>query len=122
VSGPGSERDLVSDVVAGEPGVLDLAGALDVPGLAGLLAGAAVAITNNSGGAHLADAVGTPVAVLFAGTEQVEQFAPRSVRSAVLGVPTPCTPCRQLRCPFELQCLDVPPDEVVAAALRLRRN
>jgi hypothetical protein len=62
------------------------------------------------------------VAVLFAGTEQVEQFAPRSVRSAVLGVPTPCTPCRQLRCPFELQCLDVPPDEVVAAALRLRRN
>jgi ADP-heptose:LPS heptosyltransferase len=122
VAGPGSERDLVADVVAGEPGVLDLAGALDVPGLAGLLAGAAVAITNNSGGAHLADAVGTPVAVLFAGTEQVEQFAPRSVRSAVLGVPTPCTPCRQLRCPFELQCLDLPPDEVVAAALRLRRN
>jgi len=122
VSGPGSERDLVADVVAGEPGVLDLAGALDVPGLAGLLAGAAVAITNNSGGAHLADAVGTPVAVLFAGTEQVEQFAPRSVRSAVLGVPTPCTPCRQLRCPFELQCLDVPPDEVMAAALRIRRG
>ena len=116
VSGPESERDLVAEVVAGEPGVLDLAGALDVPGLAGLLAGAAVAITNNSGGAHLADAVGTPVAVLFAGTEQVEQFAPRSVPNALLGVPTPCTPCRQLRCPFELQCLDVPPDDVVAVA------
>jgi len=105
--------------VSAEPGVVALAGTLDVPGLAGLLAGAAVAITNNSGGAHLADAVGTPVAVLFAGTELAAQYQPRSVPSAVLGVPTPCTPCRQLRCPFELQCLDVPPDEVVDAALRL---
>ncbi|MCE0767906.1 hypothetical protein LWC35_34145 [Pseudonocardia kujensis] len=119
VSGPAAEEELVRSVADGLPGVHPLAGALDVPGLAGLLAGAAVAVTNNSGGMHLADAVGTPVTVLFAGTEDVDQYRPRSVPAAVLGRPVSCSPCRQFRCPFALECLDVPPAEVVAAALDL---
>lgn len=119
VSGPPAERDLVNTVVSGAPGVVGLAGALDVPGLAGLLAGAAVAVTNNSGGMHLADAVGTPVVALFAGTEDEDQFRPRSVPAVVLRVPTWCSPCRQFRCPFDLECLDVPPETVVAAAVDL---
>jgi ADP-heptose:LPS heptosyltransferase len=119
VSGPAAEEELVRSVAEGLPGVHPLPGALDVPGLAGLLAGAAVAVTNNSGGMHLADAVGTPVAVLFAGTEEVDQYRPRSAPAAVLNRPVSCSPCRQFRCPFALECLDVPPDEVVAAALGL---
>lgn len=120
VCGPASERELVR-VVAGRdtPGVLGVSGELEAPGLAALLAGAAVVITNNSGGAHLADAVGTPVVVLFAGTELVEQYRPRSVPAVLLRVPTSCTPCRQLHCPFGLPCLDVPAREVAGAALRL---
>ena len=78
VTGPAAERDLVADVAARTPGVVALAGAFDVPDLAALLAGAAVAVTNNSGGMHLADAVGTPVVVLFAGTEEEGQYRPRS--------------------------------------------
>jgi ADP-heptose:LPS heptosyltransferase len=119
VCGPDPEYALVRAVAADEPGVHALTGELDVPGLAGLLAGAAVAVANNSGGAHLADAVGTPVVVLFAGTELVAQFRPRSGPSEVLGVPTACTPCRQFHCPFQLACLDVPAGEVADAALRL---
>jgi ADP-heptose:LPS heptosyltransferase len=120
VCGPASERELAQVVAGhGEPGVITVAGQLDVPGLAALLAGAAVVVANNSGGAHLADAVGTPVVVLFAGTELVGQYRPRSVPAAVLGVPTVCTPCRQLRCPFGLPCLDVPPGDVATAAQRL---
>jgi ADP-heptose:LPS heptosyltransferase len=119
VCGPPGERELVAEVADGQPGVVALAGALDVPGLAGLLAGAAVVVANNSGGMHLADAVGTPTVVLFAGTELVEQFRPRSVPAEVLGVPTTCSPCRQFDCPFQHECLDVPPDAVVAAALGL---
>ncbi|HZG92827.1 MAG TPA: glycosyltransferase family 9 protein [Pseudonocardia sp.] len=119
VSGPPAERDLVERVAAGVPGAVGLAGGLDVPGLAGLLAGADVVVANNSGGTHLADAVGTPVVVLFAGTELVGQYEPRSVPAAVLGRPTPCTPCRRFSCPYQLECLDVGPAEVVAAALRL---
>jgi ADP-heptose:LPS heptosyltransferase len=105
VCGPDPEYALVRAVAADEPGVHALTGELDVPGLAGLLAGAAVAVANNSGGAHLADVVA--------------QFRPRSGPSEVLGVPTACTPCRQFHCPFQLACLDVPAGEVADAALRL---
>jgi ADP-heptose:LPS heptosyltransferase len=119
VTGPAGERDLVAAVAADTPGVVALAGAFDVPDLAALLSGAAVAVTNNSGGMHLADAVGTPVVALFAGTEDEGQFRPRSVPSAVLRVPTSCSPCRQFRCPFDLECLAVTPREAASAALHL---
>lgn len=119
VSGPAAEAELVDEVAGGQPDAVAAAGGLDVPGLAALLAGAEVVVANNSGGTHLADAVGTPVVVLFAGTELAAKFRPRSVPAAVLGRPTACTPCRQFRCPFHLECLDVPPAEVAGAALRL---
>ena len=122
VTGPGAEHDLVAAVAARSPGVVPMAGAFDVPELAALLAGAVVAVTNNSGGMHLADAVGTPVVALFAGTEDEGQYRPRSVPSAVLRVPTDCSPCRQFRCPFHLECLDVAPSVAADAALRLAGN
>jgi ADP-heptose:LPS heptosyltransferase len=119
VTGPAAEGDLVADVAARTPGVVALAGAFDVPDLAALLARAAVAVTNNSGGMHLADAVGTPVVVLFAGTEEEGQYRPRSVPTAVLRVPTFCSPCRQFHCPFDLECLAIAPEDVALAALRV---
>ena len=119
VTGPAAERALVAEVAARTPGVAALAGAFDVPDLAALLAGAAVAVTNNSGGMHLSDAVGTPVVALFAGTEDEGQYRPRSVPSAVLRVPTACSPCRQFRCPFDQECLAVAPEDAASAALRL---
>jgi ADP-heptose:LPS heptosyltransferase len=122
VCGAPAERELVAAVAEGVSGAVPLAGALDVQGLAGLLAGAAVAVVNNSGGMHLADAVGTPVVALFAGTELPQQYRPRSAPAVVLGVPTPCRPCRQFTCPFAGECLDVAPDEVTDAVARLLRE
>jgi ADP-heptose:LPS heptosyltransferase len=119
VAGPAGESELVGRVAGDRPGVVALPGGLDVPALAGAVAGARVVVCNNSGGAHLADAVGVPAVVLFAGTEQVGQFRPRSVPAAVLTVPTPCAPCRQLRCPYGLECLDLAPHRVAGEALRL---
>lgn len=113
VVGTERERALVEAVTG--PGVVGLAGLLDVPALAALLQDAQVALTNNSGGMHLADAVGTPVVVLFAGTEDESQFAPRSVPARLLRVPTPCAPCRAFVCPYAHQCLDIEPAAVVAA-------
>jgi ADP-heptose:LPS heptosyltransferase len=115
VVGTAKEAGLVAAVTG--PGVVGLAGLLDVPALAGLLEGARVALTNNSGGMHLADAVGTPVVALFAGTEDESQFAPRSVPARLLRVPTPCAPCRSFSCPFAHECLDVSP-RAVADAVR----
>jgi ADP-heptose:LPS heptosyltransferase len=118
VTGTEREADLVAGV-AGEVGV-PLAGGLGLGDLAAVLADAEVVVANNSGGVHLADAVGAPVVELFAGTETVGQYAPRSTRAEVLTRPVTCAPCRQLVCPFAQECLAIGPDEVVAAARRLR--
>jgi ADP-heptose:LPS heptosyltransferase len=129
----GSEREagLVAEVVdtarsaggaaigsAGRPDVTTLP-AVPLEVFTALLRRAAVAITNNSGGMHLADAMGTPVAVTYAGTELPGDLRPRSVPAELLGRAVPCSPCRQLRCPYRHECLDVAPAELTAAALRL---
>jgi ADP-heptose:LPS heptosyltransferase len=120
VAGSAREVPLVERVVtmAAHPGVTPVP-LVPLPVFTALLARAAVAITNNSGGMHLADAVRTPVAVTYAGTERPGDLRPRSTRAALLDSPVPCSPCRQLHCPFHHECLDVPPGEVAAAALAL---
>lgn len=121
VVGTAAEADLVASITrrSASSDVLGLAGQLDVPALAALLEGAQVAVTNNSGGMHLADAVGTPVVALFAGTEDESQFAPRSVPARLLRVPTTCSPCRSFVCPYAQECLDIAPDAVLAAVREL---
>jgi ADP-heptose:LPS heptosyltransferase len=84
-----------------------------------MLQGAALALTNNSGGMHLADAVRTPLVVTFAGTEPEGEYAPRDTTAVLLRVPTRCSPCRTFDCPYAQECLDLSPDQVAAAAFRL---
>lgn len=119
VVGTEKEQPLVQAVADGTPGVVDLSGLLDVPALVATIADARLAVTNNSGGMHMADAVGTPLVALFAGTEDESQFAPRTVRSALLRVPTTCAPCRAFACPYAHECLDIAPADVVAAGREL---
>ncbi|MGH3566992.1 MAG: glycosyltransferase family 9 protein, partial [Pseudonocardia sp.] len=117
VAGTGTEVALVAEVVAAaaHPGVSALP-PMALPRFAAVVGRAAVAITNNSGGMHLADALGTPVVVAYAGTERIGDMRPRAVPAALLGVPVPCSPCRLFRCPYEHQCLDVAPERLAAAA------
>jgi ADP-heptose:LPS heptosyltransferase len=112
VAGSAREATLVEQAGGGVTG-------LDVPELAALVAGSAVVVCNNSGGAHLASAFRRPVVVLFAGTEQQAQYAPRFTPATLLTEPTPCAPCRQLRCPYAQECLDIAPEDVAEAALLL---
>jgi len=114
VVGTEAERALVEQVSGGRDA---LVGMLDVPALVAAVARAGAVVTNNSGPMHIADAVGTPQVVLFAGTETLGQYAPRSAPATVLNRPTHCTPCRAFRCPYAQECLDVEPAEVVAATL-----
>ena len=120
VAGTAAEAGLVEEVVraSGSSRVHALP-PVALPVFAALVARASVALTNNSGGLHLADAVGTPVVVTYAGTERLGDVAPRGVPAELLQVPVPCSPCRQLTCPFHLECLDVAPERVARAALRL---
>jgi ADP-heptose:LPS heptosyltransferase len=123
VTGTAREQPLVARVVEGAAHRLVQAlPVLDLPALAAVVAAAAVAVTNNSGGMHLADALGTPVAVVWSGTERVEEMAPRTVASAVLTTPVPCSPCHQFRCPYHQECLDLEPAKLAEAALQLART
>ncbi|MDB5240719.1 MAG: glycosyl transferase family protein, partial [Spirosoma sp.] len=67
----------------------NLAGLLDLPTLAALIAEAPVLIANNTGPVHLAAAVGTPIVVLYAKTNP--QHTPWQVPNRVLyfDVPVP---------------------------------
>jgi ADP-heptose:LPS heptosyltransferase len=123
VAGTAAEAGLVDEVVraAGASQVRSLP-AVGLPTFTALIARAAVALTNNSGGLHLADAVGTPVVATYAGTERLGDVAPRAVPSVLLQVPVPCSPCRQLTCPFHLECLDVAPARLARAALQLAEH
>lgn len=123
VTGTTEEQPLVHRVAQGAGHTLVRAlPRLDLAGLAAVVAAAAVAVTNNSGGMHLADALGTPVAVAWSGTERTGDVAPRGVPAALLGRPVPCSPCRQFSCPYDQECLDVDPARLATAALRLARE
>ncbi len=101
------------------PGAVSLAGETSLAELAALIDRATVVVTNNTLTMHLADAVGTPEVVLFAGTEREEQWRPRQAPARLLRRSTPCSPCYRFDCPFDRACLDLPPREVVAAVLEL---
>ena len=117
--GPG-ERDLTQHVAA--DAALDLGGATDLAGLADLLARASVVVIGNTGPAHLAAAVGTPVVSLFAPVVPAERWAPWQVPTALLGDQSaPCALTRAQTCPVPGHpCLDgVPVQDAVDAVARL---
>lgn len=98
---------------------IDLIGKTTLPQLAALIANAKLVLTNNTSTMHIADATCTPTIVMFAGTELESQWAPRNGHSRLLRRPTTCSPCYAFTCPYDLECLDIPPEELVAASLDL---
>ena len=123
VTGSAAERPLTA-LVAGRrrPGVADLGGRVDLAGLAEVLAGAEAVVVGNTGPAHLAAAVGTPVVSLFAPVVPAVRWRPWGVPLVLLGDQrAACAGSRARACPVPGHpCLDgVPVAEVVAAVERL---
>ena len=123
VTGDTSERPLTS-LVAGprRPGVVDLGGRVDLAGLARVLGGAEVVVVGNTGPAHLAAAVGTPVVSLFSPVVPAARWRPWGVAHELLGDQgAACAGSRARVCPVAGHpCLDgVSVGEVVAAVDRL---
>lgn len=100
-------------------GAIDAVGATSLSELVALVAEAQLVLTNNTSTMHIADAMGTPNVVLFAGTELESQWRPRHSPSRLLRRPTVCNPCYAFTCPYQLECLDIAPEVVVQAALKL---
>ena len=120
VTGTGKDRESASGLfeALGERS-MDLVGATGLPELAALVEGARLVLTNNTSTMHLLDALRVPGVVLFSGTELEEQWRPRSAPHRLLRRETWCSPCYAFECPYNLQCLDIPPEEVAQAGLSL---
>jgi ADP-heptose:LPS heptosyltransferase len=121
VTGGPSERELCAQVAAGAPGAVDLSGTTDLAGLAEVLAGADAVVVGNTGPAHLAAAVGTPVVSLYAPTVPAAHWRPWGVPHVLLGdQDIACAGCRSRTCPIPGQpCLDPVQVDDVAAAVAL---
>ncbi|TDC55824.1 glycosyltransferase family 9 protein [Actinomadura sp. KC345] len=122
VTGHGDEKELTASV-AGQDG-LDLGGRTTLPELASVLEGACAVVAGNTGPAHLAAAVGTPVVSLFAPTVPAARWAPFGVPMALLGDQgAPCRDSRARECPVAGHpCLSSVGAEEVAAAVEIVRT
>lgn len=120
VTGSPDERSLTAGVAAEE--ALDLGGQTRLAELADVLAGADVVVVANTGPAHLAAAVGTPVVSLFAPVVPAVRWRPWGVPHALLGdQDASCAGTRARTCPIPgHSCLaTVSPEDVVAAVEEL---
>src|SRR6185503_17576148 len=90
----GGPADRAAGRAVTPPGGVDLTGRTTLRELAGVLSGAVAVVVGNTGPAHLAAAVGTPVVSLFAPVVPLERWAPHG-EHVLLGDQN--APCRGTR-------------------------
>jgi ADP-heptose:LPS heptosyltransferase len=126
VTGGPAEADLVSHVL-GEVAPEARRRCIGAAGLpldvfAGLIQAVDAVVTNNTGPMHVAAAVKTPVAALFALTNPPEEWGPWRVPHRLLNREVSCRLCYSRVCQRGQECLRVPPAAVADAALSLMRG
>jgi ADP-heptose:LPS heptosyltransferase len=123
VTGGPDEADLTAGIAGPvRPEVLDLGGRTSFAALAEVLRGADAVVVGNTGPAHLAAAVGTPVVSLFAPTVPAARWRPWRVPHVLLGdQEAPCAGSRARVCPVPghpcLSCVTV--EDVLAGVQAL---
>jgi ADP-heptose:LPS heptosyltransferase len=126
LTGSTADREAVRRIARGLPAnsCVDVAGRLGVRGLAALIRRMRVLVSVDSGPAHIAAAVGTPLVVLW-GPGILEQTRPigRAAPVTILRHAPPCAPCYgtplMKTCPRNVCMEAITPAEVVGAARRL---
>jgi ADP-heptose:LPS heptosyltransferase len=123
VGGP-DERELGAEVLAAllanRCEALNLTGRTTLPMLGALIERMAVLLTNDSGPAHIAYALGTPTVTVFGGTDPSRWGPPLDERFIALTNPVHCWPCPHWVCPTDRECLaGITVDTVVEAAGRV---
>jgi heptosyltransferase-2 len=116
--GAGEEIDVSLEVARGmlnRPVVLT--GKTDLAQTAALLSVADLLVTNDTGPAHVAAAVGCPVVVIYGPTNPVTT-RPFSPLAEVVRRPPDCAPCMLRDCPIDHRCMTaITAEEVFARAL-----
>jgi heptosyltransferase-2 len=98
------------DEIAPGPHVVDLIGQTDLSMLVGLMARCRAFVSNDSGGMHLAAAVGLPVTAIFGPTDDRETAPLASASTAappheILTCDVWCRPCMLRECPIDHRCM-----------------
>ena len=102
--------------------VLDLTGKTSLPVLGAVIERLAVLVTNDSGPAHIAYALGTPTVTIFGGKDNRRYGALQPGPFRMLAHPVPCRPCTYAECPIGYVCLKgVTVAQVIRAALEVAR-
>jgi heptosyltransferase-2 len=100
-------------------GLVDLTGRTSLGDLVGVLAGASLVLSNDSGVMHLAAALGRPTVAIFGSTSPVWTSAAAPWVENLYAA-YPCSPCFRRTCPIGYGCLHaITAEEVVGAAERL---
>jgi lipopolysaccharide heptosyltransferase II len=126
--GTASERTYVQDVIE-RTGLSEccrnVAGMLSVPQLGALLKRSSLVVSNDSGPAHIAAALGVPVLAMY-GPESPEFYGLIGTRTRAIYHRTECSPCMNVYnakafvCPFNARCMEqIGVDEIVAASRQL---
>jgi heptosyltransferase-2 len=98
---------------------LNFAGKTTLREFIDLAAGCELFLTNDSGGMHIASALGVPTAVVFGPTDEIAT-GPAGTRNAVIRHPVECSPCHLRECPIDHRCMTRVSAEFVAeSALEL---
>ncbi|MBM3834369.1 MAG: lipopolysaccharide heptosyltransferase II [Verrucomicrobia bacterium] len=101
--------------------ILNLAGETTLGELCALLKRCRLLLSNDTGPAHVAAAVGTPVIIPFGSTspELTGPGLPGESRNHFLRANVPCSPCFLRECPIDFRCMrGITVDQVVEAVLK----
>ena len=121
--GAAGDRDAGREIESSLPvdvRALNLIGRTDLGTLAGVLARLTAFVSNDSGGMHLAAAVGVPVTAIFGSTDE-RVTSPRGEPGThdVLFEPVFCRPCMLRDCPIDHRCMKrISVDRVYEAVAR----
>lgn len=118
--GPG-EEETAHEVTSSMEGIsLNLSGCTSLGGLAAVISRLDLFISNDTGPAHIADAVRTPSVVIFGPADPLRWAPLDRELHTVVRHPVECSPCPHWECPIDHRCLlRIDAKTVIAAAERL---
>ncbi|MBK4735591.1 glycosyltransferase family 9 protein [Noviherbaspirillum pedocola] len=105
LTGSGDEKPLVAEVAAAmHAPAIDTSGRTSLGGLAAMIAGARLLVSNDTGVSHVAAAVGTQSVVVSSGAD-ARRWAPLdAAKHRMLWADVPCRPCAHVVCPIGHPC------------------
>ena len=117
--GAKAEREIADRVLAlmRQKGATNLAGETDLPTLIGVLARCDLIITNDTGSAHVAAALGRPTLTIFGPTNEFETAPLGPLAEIVRAEGIACARCMLRDCPIDHRCMQqISAGEIISRA------